>query len=231
MKKILKYFIGLLLVLLICILSAATYIFFKPEVVINTYTLRYALEHTSILKDVNWKKGSLDIGWTHWNERPFKGYFKDFCFTYNSNKADLTSCLREVSWDLTVKFNFSEGLSVTSPGPIVLHASKTDLVIKEGKEKTNPKQYDLKSYWDLFWGPIVPNLSIEFLNTHIVASGKKLNFNLHAAKEKNEFSLTVLGYHLKAKPHYFILTVPRKYKLPFSSVSYTHLTLPTNREV
>ena len=215
MKRLIKIMASFLLVLIMIVLGVVAYIFYFPETVINVKTLRYVLDRTSVVKDVHWKKGELHIGWKKWNDRPFKGRFEDLCLKYESEGVDLKTCIAEVSWDLDVQFSFAEGFSVTSPGPMVFHARDTTLVLKETKQEDSPVP-DLQGYWKKFWGPLVPDLSIELLKTKILSSGKTYAFDLHAQKIGKTFTADAFTYHLKANPKRFELLGPDRLALPFS---------------
>lgn len=207
MKRIILWSLSLFLILIV---SGLSYIFFKPQVIINPEVLKFGLEKTQVLKKWSWKEAHMDWGYRAWDHRTFEGGFKEFCFDYDHEMVKLSTCLDEISWNVEII-----GLTVKTIKPFVIHSSVTKAILAKSKNEEPSSPPDIWKYWTMFWSDLVPDMDVLFKDIDITMADKKeiqLDFKLmKTAKELNASSKDI---HLFATPEKIEITPPAKIALP-----------------
>jgi hypothetical protein len=205
-KKILLF---LFLIIFIPIISFALVLFLRPALILNPKNLSFLLHKTHVLKTWRWSGASFTHEWKAWNNRNFSGYFKGLCFDYQNPSANVSTCLEAFSWDFNLIFDFTDGLRTKTLKPLFIRSSKMDVKLSSAEAQAGPPP-DIKTYWKLFWLPIVPDMDFKFEHIHV----KKLNIDLKLIKTPSELNAETLKFKLHATPEGFELLAPKKYPLP-----------------
>lgn len=207
MKK--KIFFYILLTIFLLILGVLALIFFRPELLVNTKNLKYALEKTKILKTWSWKEGEMVWGYKKWNHRTFSGHFKDLCFHYESPAINLKTCLDEISWDVE---NFN--LNVKTIKPLVLHSSLTEVALTESEKKEKSPPPEIWKYWEMLWSSLTPELDILFKEIKIKTGGKEYATDFKLIKKQKSLNAHAQKIHLWANPEKIEVFAPPEIELP-----------------
>jgi hypothetical protein len=200
---------------LVLTLSLLLVLFFRPDVLINVRTLELVLEKTRILETWSWDKGNIEIKWNKWNNRNFKGSFRNLCLKYNSEVAEVSSCFEKISWNMDLGWNFKEGPNVKSIEPFTVRSDLVSIKTKDQK-KTDIKAPppDISGYWKMLWSDLVPDMDIIISEIRIHADKKPLSFNLSLQKLKSSLVVNSMGLKLEANPEKIEIFGPPSYKLP-----------------
>ena len=214
MKKIILYPLILIFSLILIVLGI---LFVRPDLVINTKNLKWALQKQSILKDWSWSDAQIHIDWKTWNNRHIYGGFKDFCFQVDAESVHVQTCIDEMSWDFNLLFEFASGFSVIQDKPLILISKKLLINPKEViKEKKAFESIDVWSYWEMLWSAVIPNLSIDLSHIEIKDVKEVLNLELH--KDKNHLRAQSFNFVLEADPKGFAIRPPATFRLPIDPV-------------
>lgn len=235
MKRYFLYpILGLLLLILLILFTALGILFFRPGLVINPGMLERGLEKSALLDSFSWKTGEIIHEWKGWNDRIVKGRFEDFCIDFKSESLNAQTCLEELSWNFNIIFSLSSGLEVISLEPLkirskLLRIATFETEDKEEEEATPP---DIKRYWSLLWGKLIPDMDISWDKILITpGTSPELELDLKLIKTAETLNVDVLDFNLAAHPQGFTLSAPPVYKLPLEKKSPIPLELRDFRVV
>jgi hypothetical protein len=215
LKKYLLYpIIAVLSLVLVVVLGIVLTLFFKPEVFINTSNLSKILKESKVLRKYSWNDGDIKIIWNKWNDREIKIYFKNLCFTYESEGLDLESCLNEFSGDLNLSFSLGDGFSVRSTSPVVVLSKKTKIVLRETPKKEGGPPPDIYKYWKMAWNKYIPDLDIRFIQIDLKSKDSAFEFGVEVKREGQKLLIKSLDFSLLATPNDFTITGPEKFLIP-----------------
>ena len=212
-KRLSLIIAGFFALILITIVTIVLTFFYKPEVFLNSKNLDYALVKTKILESWSWKNAEINHQWIEWNKRRFYGGFQDLCLVYDNLDVNIDTCIERISWDVELQWTFSSGFSYVIYEPLLIESSKLKIFPKENNEETPPP--DLMSYWDLFWGSLVPDFNLNFQKIEILKKEKPLEFSLKAVKVAGTLQAEALGFNLQATAKKINIFAPKKILLPF----------------
>ncbi|MBY0414496.1 MAG: hypothetical protein K2Q18_10035, partial [Bdellovibrionales bacterium] len=213
-KKLLISLLGLFLFLVMMIVIIGGILFYNPTIIINPNNLDYALKKSSILEFWSWKDAEINHEWINWNKRRFYGNFKDLCLVYDGPDVNVDTCMEAVSWNVELNWTRELGFNYKVYEPLVVNSSKLQVRPKENPEVTPPP--DLMSYWDIFWGPIVPDLIVQLKEIEILkAKVDPIVFDLMMNKTNKVLHAEALGFHLDATKEKIKVYSPKKLLLPF----------------
>lgn len=218
-----KTLLALLLLGILAVLLLAGVLFFKPDMIVNSKNLERVLENTTLLKTWSWDKAQIDHEWIAWNERILKADFENFCFLYEKDGLYADSCLEEVSWNVKLKYEVGEGFKMESLSPVVIDTDRLTLQLPDSADKRTRQAQesneppDIKKYWDVFWGDLVPDAYINFDTIELKRPGSKdIAFDVNIQKEGKKLAAKSMGLGLDATPEGFQLDLPKNYELPFA---------------
>lgn len=212
-KRLFFIVTGFITLILITVITILATFFYNPTIFINPKNLDYVLGRAKILESWSWKHAEINHEWVEWNKRKFSGGFQDLCLVYDSPDVNVDTCLEKVSWNVELQWTFSNGLSYVIYEPLVIDSSKLRVFPKDNKEETPPP--DLMSYWDIFWGPLVPDINLNFRKIEILKKDSPLTFDLKATKTAKSLLAEAMGFNLQATPTKINIFAPKKILLPF----------------
>ena len=215
-KRYLLYpFLILISFMLVFVVSLLLVLFFRPDVLINVRTLEFVLEKTRILESWSWDKGEIEISWNKWNNRNIEGEFQNFCFKYNSEGAEVSSCLEKISWNMDLSWNIKEGPNVKSIEPFTIRSNLVSIKTKDQKkteEKSPPP--DIMGYWKMLWSDLIPDMDINISEIRLQADKEPLSLNLRLLKLNSSLVVNSMDLKLVADPEKIQIYGPPSYKLP-----------------
>lgn len=217
MKKFFLVTLLTLFTLIILIVGGLLFVLYvRPDLVVNTKNLDTLLKRTEILKKWSWDKGQLNLSHKKWNHFNFNLEFSNFCFTYEHEALDASSCLEELKGNIDIIYDLKDGLKVINNDPVLLHSSLTKILLKETKKEDEQESSppDIYGIWTMLWGPLIPELDLRFLKIEITQKGKTYPFDLSLLKMKNEIHINALDFRLMANARGFEVFGPKSYKLP-----------------
>jgi len=213
LKRLFLIITGFIALILITVITILATFFYNPTIFINPKNLDYALTKTKVLESWSWKKAEIKHEWIKWNQRRFFGGFEDLCLVYDNLDANVDTCLEKVSWNVELQWTFSDGFSYVVFEPLMVNSSKLRVTTKDNIEETPPP--DLMSYWNILWGPLIPDLNLKFSKIEIIKPESPLIFDLELAKKPNSLTASALGFNLLATPKKINIYAPKKVLLPF----------------
>ena len=215
--KVLKALISLLALITFMGALALGIALFRPGLLLNKETVRFALNKSGIFEDWSWGSAQMETEYIDFNTRRLKGKFKDFCFNYEKENAKIWGCLETLSWDLTAHIALS-GISLERPSPVVIDSRLINVELapsraKQAQEKgANPP--DIYGLWQMVWAGYVPDLYLNVDKIKLKSANGKNEFGIKIKKLKKKLRGESLGFVLKASPGGFELKAPNKLKLP-----------------
>ena len=216
MKKFLPRFLaGVFSLLLLSVVSLCLLLFFRPEILINLATLKYTLEKSQLFKSWSWEQAEIGFKWNAWNDRNFRGEFKNFCFEYTSPTLNSSACLKNVSWNFRLNWSFKSGFIVESIDPLNLRSDL--LIISQLKQKTPDKEGPpppLWKYWTMLWAKWFPDLDIKIDKLMLISEGKKQSLDLEILKKRKSLVVQALEFKFSADPTKIVVTGKELYRLP-----------------
>lgn len=218
MKKFFLYPILVLLGLIVTLLLGLFLVlFFNPTLIVNPQNLDWVLRKTHILKKWSWDEAVFSHEWMKWNERNISGHFRDFCFEFDHEAVNYSTCLREISWNFKVEFFRGQGLRSVTNKPISIRGDWTNILLKEtpSKEKGPVAPPDIWSYWSMLWSPLVPDMDFIFQKNKISTKGKEFGFDVELQKKLKELEIKGLGFTLWANPDMLKLMAPKDFEIPY----------------
>lgn len=204
---------GFISLILITVLAIGITFFYNPTIFINPKNLDYALKKTSILKSWSWKNAEIKHEWLAWNKRRFYGGFGDLCLVYDNADVNVDTCLEKVSWNVELAWTAKEGFHYLIYQPLVVESSKLIVAPKDNPEETPPP--DIMSYWDILWGPLIPDLELTFKKIDILKKEKPLSFDLKVTKTPLELKAHALDFDLVATKKKIVVFAPKKVLVPY----------------
>lgn len=201
----------IIILLLFCLLSLL--IFIRPGILINPESLKFILSKSSVLREWSWEEAQFRHEWKHWNDRKFSGHFKSLCLEFNRANFIFDSCLKEVSWDLRIRWSLNDGFVVTTLSPFFLSSDLINITLLPTKETSNTPP-EIWKYWKLLWSKVMPNMVIEAKKINVVKDKRQFTFDLKLIKERNTLEFKSWILKLKANPGKIELTMLEEYKLP-----------------
>lgn len=223
MKGFLYITLAFFSVLFLVILSGAAYVFYKPQVIINTANLEKALHELQLFNRWSWESATIKHELVKWNERKFNLNLESFCFDYESETVGANSCLDVVSIKLDFGFNTKDGFFLKRPSPVVINSKLLSLNLKDTPANQPVKQaqeedgipLDVKDLWDLLWHRLIPEIYIHFDKIAIAKGDDIFELNLDLKKIEKELQLNSLGINLSANPNGLQIKTPKNFELPF----------------
>ena len=212
-KRLSLIIAGLIALILITVITILVTFFYNPDTFINPKNLDYALLRSGVLESWSWKNAQINHQWIEWNKRRFYGGFEGLCLVYDSPTANIDTCIEKISWNVELHWTFRDGLSYIIYEPLLINSSKLKIFPKENSEES--PALDLMGYWDLFWGPLVPDLDLNFQKIEILKQEKALAFSLKALKKGGALQAEALGFNLQATSKKINIFAPKKVLLPF----------------
>ncbi|HXH30616.1 MAG TPA: translocation/assembly module TamB domain-containing protein [Bacteriovoracaceae bacterium] len=217
MKKFIKWLLlGLTAFIVLTVTTLALILFFKPTILINPKVLDFVLTKTKVLKSWSWEDAHFSHEWKKWNERVFKGHFKNFCFVFDQEAATVDACLEEISWNFNFLYNFGEGLKSVAIDPIKVRSSKFNLKLKPTAKKQAPKGPPLAvwDYWKMLWSDLIPDTDVVFKKIKVTHNAKTYEFDLTLFKAPKHLRAEALGFELNSTFEKLEVTAPKKYPFP-----------------
>lgn len=205
-KKIFLFIFAALCLLLLVI-------FIRPGILINPENLKFLLNKSETLKDWSWEEAHFKHEWKHWNDRKFSGHFKNFCLKFNHESFIFESCLKEVSWDLKLKWSMDQGLVATTVSPFVLSSDLMNITLLPTEETSGPLP-EIWKYWKLLWSKAVPDMMIKVDKIQVAKDKRLFNFDLKLVKARNTLEMNSWILKLSADPKKVEVTMLKEYKLP-----------------
>lgn len=212
LKKILKIFLGFIGFLLVVVITLAALFFYNPTLFINPKNIDYVLLKTEVLDEWSWKNAKINHEWIKWNKRRFTGTFTDLCFVYDSVKFNVDTCMEQVSWNVELNWTKEKGFFYDIYQPLIVNSSKLAVTPYDNEEETPPP--DIMSYWDILWGPLIPDMAVDFKKIEILKE-KPLVFDLKLSKDPKNLKAHALGYTLFATKNKLRVEAPKRVLLPF----------------
>ncbi len=216
--KIFKALISLLAFITFVGAIALGVVLFRPGLVLNKKTVKFALNKSGLFEDWSWKSAQIETEYIDFNTRRLKGKFKDFCFKYASGGNKAWGCLETLSWDLTAHITFS-GIRLERPSPLVIDSRLINIElapskpVKQAQEKDSVPP-DIYGLWQTVWAEYAPDLYLNIDKIKIKTEKGQKELGLNIKKLKNNLKASSLGLSLHASPEGFEILAPKKLKLP-----------------
>lgn len=218
MKKLIIYpLITLFSLLMISVMVVAGILFFSPTTIINPRSINWVLEKSEVLKSWSWADANLSHEWNKWNDRDTRGFFKDFCFEYESEGLDVSTCLKDISWDLNITFSLTDGFQFSSRKPLTVRSDLLKVVIKDTpadppEESGGPP--DVQGYWDILWGKMIPDMDIKVEKIIVMLPTDEHEFDFRLTKSAEKLNIWSSLFQVVADPENLEVIGPEVYKLP-----------------
>lgn len=212
LKRLLKIFLGLISLVIVTLIVILVTFFYNPTLFINPKNLDYVLLKTKVLDEWSWKNAKINHEWISWNKRRFSGSFTDLCFVYNNPDMSVDTCMEKISWNVELSWTKAAGLHYDVYEPLEIDSSKFIVTMKDNPKESPPP--DILKYWDIAWGPLIPDLKFHFKKIDIIKKDSQLSFDLLLDKNPKLLNVYALGYHLKATKDNLDIYAPKRVLLP-----------------
>lgn len=148
----LKIFFSTLLAVLLILIGCLTYIWFKPDVIINEKNIRWGLKYAPEDLKISWKTLNIRFENPHWYEKRIAVNSSNLCIQYQTL---IDTCLSEIVIESYISFAGFQ-FSLLEITEVKLHATHLNVLLPENPKKEAPKdnsvlpRLSLPSFSELF---------------------------------------------------------------------------------